>query len=198
MENPKAPTEDTNGGKMSHGQIATALAKAQAEIGQPKKDKKGYHGNMYADLAGVIKAIKKPFSDHGLSYVQIPTCTATEVTVKTILFHSSGESIESETTLPAKIIDPQKAGGAITYARRYSLNAIAGICGDDDDDGAEACGLPPVKKTKQKAAFDLARKQKLFEMMKERKVPADKMPSVAHEMQGKTLDKLDEVLKGMK
>ena len=35
--------------------------------------------------------------------------------------------------LPMKKKDPQAAGSAITYARRYALQAIAGIPSEDDD-----------------------------------------------------------------
>ena len=34
--------------------------------------------------------------------------------------------------------DPQGWGSAITYARRYALLALAGVAGEEDDDGAEA------------------------------------------------------------
>ena len=126
--------------------ITVALCKMQSQIEQPKKDKIGFHKNYYADLASVINCIRKPFFENGLSYTQIATCTSDSVTVITTIYHVSGEQIIGSTSLPAKNIDPQKAGASITYARRYSLCAMAGVCGEDDDDGALASGLTDNKK----------------------------------------------------
>jgi hypothetical protein len=47
--------------------------------------------------------------------------------------HKSGEWIEDTLVLPLSKRDPQAAGSAITYARRYSLQAIAGVPSADDD-----------------------------------------------------------------
>lgn len=116
----------------STSKIAASLAKCQGEIDPPKKDKKAYN-YWYTDLAGIISVIKEPMSNNGLSYTQSPTCTATSVTVKTNIFHTSGELISSTLTFPAKITNPQEAGSAITYARRYALSAILGIAAEDDD-----------------------------------------------------------------
>ena len=70
-----------------------------------------------------------------------------QITITTILMHESGEWMESEPfTLKATKIDPQGAGSAVTYGRRYSLSAILGVAWDADDDGAAASN--PIK-TKQ-------------------------------------------------
>ena len=64
--------------------------------------------------------------------------------------HTSGEWIETDPlTLRAVKTDPQGAGSAVTYGRRYSLSAALGVAWDDDDDGNEA-STPP--KAKPKAA----------------------------------------------
>ena len=47
--------------------------------------------------------------------------------------HSSGEWLESEFVLPITKQDPQSAGAALTYARRYALQSMAGIPNADDD-----------------------------------------------------------------
>ena len=47
--------------------------------------------------------------------------------------HVSGQWVESEFVLPIVKQDPQAAGSAITYARRYALQSIAGIPTADDD-----------------------------------------------------------------
>ena len=37
-------------------------------------------------------------------------------------------------------LNEQAIGSAITYAKRYALQAIVGISADEDDDGNSACG----------------------------------------------------------
>jgi len=50
-----------------------------------------------------------------------------------LLLHTSGQFLQMEYTLPTVKQDPQAAGSAITYARRYALQSIAGIPTADDD-----------------------------------------------------------------
>lgn len=114
--------------------LAAALCKAQSEMGGAVKDSANpFFKSKYADLTSVIKAIKQPFADNGLSYTQFPVSSEHGVGVLTRLMHSSGEYIEHEYILPLVKKDPQAAGSAITYARRYALQAMAGIPTADDD-----------------------------------------------------------------
>ena len=114
--------------------LADSLCKAQAEMGGAVKDSKNpFFKSDYADLTSVIKAIKEPFANHGLSYTQFPTNDEGRIGVVTLLMHESGEYLEHSYTLPTTKADPQSAGSAITYARRYALQSIAGIPTADDD-----------------------------------------------------------------
>ena len=114
--------------------LAASLCKAQAEMGGAVKDSKNpFFKSDYADLTSVIKAIKEPFANHGLSYTQFPTNDDGRIGVSTLLMHESGEYLEHSYTLPTTKADPQAAGSAITYARRYALQSIAGIPTTDDD-----------------------------------------------------------------
>ena len=123
-------------------EIATALNKAQAVMGGAKKDKNNpFFKSKYADLASVFEAIREPFADNGLSITQPMEVLENGRTVlKTKLLHISGEMIESSMLLP-EIADCQKLGSAITYLRRYSLMAIAGISPEDDDGNAAVKGI---------------------------------------------------------
>ena len=57
----------------------------------------------------------------------------------TTLIHTSGQWISGEYWLnPAKPNDPQALGSATTYARRYALSALVGVCSEEDDDGNAA------------------------------------------------------------
>jgi hypothetical protein len=54
--------------------------------------------------------------------------------VETVFVHESGETLECGILhVPAAKQDPQGYGSALTYARRYSLMAAAGIAPEDDD-----------------------------------------------------------------
>lgn len=120
-------------------ELAAALSRAQNEMGGAVKDSKNpFFKSNYADLTSVIKAIKQPFVNNGLSYAQFPVTSSggNGIGVKTILMHLSGQWIEEEFYLPLAKQDPQAAGSAITYARRYSLAALAGIPTVDDDSEA--------------------------------------------------------------
>lgn len=128
--------------------LAQALCKAQSAMGGAVKDSANpFFKSKYADLGSVVKAVKEPFADNGLSYVQFPVATERGVGVTTRLMHTSGQWLESEYVLPIVKPDPQAAGSAITYARRYALQAIAGIPTADDD--AEAAMLQARKTLKQ-------------------------------------------------
>ena len=117
-------------------ELATALCSAQAEMGGAVKDSNNpFFKSNYADLTSVIKVIKEPFAKHGLSFVQLPVTSVggNGIGVATMLMHDSGQWIQSEYLLPMDKVTPQGAGSAITYARRYALQALAGIPSVDDD-----------------------------------------------------------------
>ena len=126
-------------------ELASALNKAQAEMsGAKKKATNPFFKSKYSDMNAVVDAVRIPFCDNGLSYSQFPIFNDKCVGVETILMHSSGEWMSSILMLPMTKQDPQAAGSAITYARRYSLQAIAGIPSEDDD-GNTASAKAPAK-----------------------------------------------------
>jgi hypothetical protein len=118
--------------------LGAAMAKAQAEIKMPEKDKTNtfFNNSKYADLAAHLKVILPPFSSNGLTLMQFPRACAAGVDIETLLVHSSGEWISDILTVPVAKKDAQGLGSAITYGRRYALSAIAGTAGDDDDGNA--------------------------------------------------------------
>jgi hypothetical protein len=124
-----------------------ALAKAQAEIRAAAKDAENPHfRNKYADLASVWDACRGPLTRNGLGIVQLPERTEGGVSVTTMLTHSSGQWIRSSLEMPlAGNATSQQVGSAITYARRYSLSAVAGVAPDDDDGNAASEGAPKEK-----------------------------------------------------
>jgi len=119
-------------------ELAKSLCKAQGEMGGAAKGKDNpFFKSKYADLGAVIQAIKEPFSNNGLSYAQFPIEEGGRIGVETILMHASGEWLSQSFTVQLAKQDAQGAGSAITYCRRYGLQAVAGIPSEDDD-GNEA------------------------------------------------------------
>lgn len=149
--------------------FAEAFIKAQDSIEGAKKGKvntffkdgKG-NGSKYADLSACWDACRDALHDNGFAVLQFPCRSKKEgcIGMRTILLHSSGGSIEDVFYVPMK--DPtsaQQMGSAITYARRYALCSVVGICPEDDDGNAASKGtavrkaMPTPESPKE---FDLA------------------------------------------
>lgn len=95
------------------------------------------------------------FQDEGeeLEQATIPimeTVPVINVVVRTRLIHSSGQWIESDLSIPVSMgkNSAQSIGIATTYARRYSLMAIAGVA-PDEDDGESLTDAHPMDGTRQ-------------------------------------------------
>jgi len=135
-------------------ELANALNKAQNEMGGAiKSSVNPFYKSSYSDLSSVIKVIKQPFADNGLSFVQFPITSegGKGVGVSTMIMHSSGQWVQGEYLLPMDKITAQGAGSAITYARRYALQAMAGIpTVDDDAEAAMFRGQPVAQEPPQK------------------------------------------------
>lgn len=118
--------------------LTGALAKAQGQMKAAPLNKTNPHfKNKYADLASVIEAIRKPLADNGIAVTQTTELRDGAFCLVTRLAHSSGQWLAGEYLLPANV-SPQQLGSALTYARRYSLSAIACIAADEDDDAEGA------------------------------------------------------------
>ena len=128
-------------------ELAKALCKAQSEMGGAKKGADNpFFKSKYADLSAVIHAIKEPFANNSLSYVQFPIEDQGRIGIETILMHSSGEWMSQSFTVQLNKQDAQGAGSAITYCRRYGLQSIAGIPSEDDDGNSASAPKPaPVE-----------------------------------------------------
>jgi hypothetical protein len=128
-------------------ELATALCKAQGEMKFAVKDAANpFFKSRYADLASVIEAVKLPFANNGISFVQGTDFEDTAVIIETMLMHSSGEWLSSRLKMQPVKNDPQSVGSAITYGKRYGLQAIAGVPSDDDDGNAATHQSAPAAK----------------------------------------------------
>jgi len=126
------------------GKIAAALAKAQAEMANPKFDSQNPHfRNKFASLASVRNAVVPVLAKHGIAMTQDlgTTDDGKGILCLTTLHHESGELLRfGPLVMPASKPDAQGFGSAATYARRYSLMAVCGVVGDEDDDANAASG----------------------------------------------------------
>lgn len=128
----------------SINELATALCKAQSEIGPAAMNATNpFLKNRYADLNSIVEAIKPALANNGLSYVQMPgIATSGEfgIALTTRLMHESGQWLEDTFIMPMPTDERGKsimqvAGSAISYARRYALAAMLGVVADEDVDG---------------------------------------------------------------
>jgi len=127
-------------------EIAKAMCAAQAQMtGAKKTSVNPFFKSKYSDFVSVVEAVKTAFAENGLSYVQFPIEEAGRIGIETILMHSSGEFLSNSFTVALSKQDAQAAGSALTYCRRYSLQAIAGIPSEDDD-GNSASKAPTFTK----------------------------------------------------
>ena len=120
---------------MSDAQIDfdDALSRAFASIVSASKDNKGNFGT-YATLASVTEAIKPALVAEGFSWPQVLDVSEDGRTViVTTTLRRKGLSLSSVLPMPVGKPGPHGIGSAITYARRYALAAICGVCPEDDD-----------------------------------------------------------------
>jgi hypothetical protein len=125
---------------MVTGELATALAKFQAELPPIAKGETadaGTYTYAYADLTAVSAAVLPLLGSHGLAFTAWPNLNADgKFGLAYHLVHESGERWDGFYPLPSAG-SPQQIGSAITYARRYCLCAVTGAApGGDDTDAA--------------------------------------------------------------
>jgi len=141
--------------------LASALAKAQAELINPEKSLtaiirtgrpgEGERSFRYAPLASGLDIVRKTLGQHEIATIQ-STAIDTDagvVNLTTMLAHASGEWIASDWPVcpVAETANPQRMGAALTYARRYALFTLVGIAGEDDLDAPDLCEVPPSSPT---------------------------------------------------
>ena len=163
--------------------LIAALVEAQKELTAPpksstaevvsKKTGARFH-YTYAPLDIIIAHIRPTLAKYDLGFTQDVRGSQGRVGVRTVLLHVSGELWQGDWLDFVIEDDPQKAGSAISYARRYSLIAALGIMPEDeDDDGAAAqvatktAAPPQPKAAPAEPDKDAERRQRVREMILE-------------------------------
>src|SRR5215471_155424 len=136
--------------------LASALAKAQAELVNPEKSltatiRTGRPGDgersfRYAPLSSGLDIVRKTLGQHEIAALQTTAIdqAAGVVNLTTTLAHASGEWIASDWPVCpiTETANPQRMGAALTYARRYALFTLVGIAGEEDLDAPDLCDGP--------------------------------------------------------
>jgi ERF superfamily len=135
----------------SIGNIAAALAKAQAELINPEKSlvatirspfpQESDRTFRYAPLSSGLEIVRKSLGRHEIATFQTTAVDKDTglVRLTTLLAHSSGEWVSSEWPVCpiSDTASPRRMGAALTYARRYALFTLVGIAGEDDLDAPD-------------------------------------------------------------
>lgn len=141
--------------------LATALAKAQAQLVNPEKSLEATvrsegggsieRSFRYAPLSSGLDIVRKTLGQHEIATVQTTSIdeAAGIVRLSTVLAHAAGEWIASDWPVCAvsDTATPHRMGAALTYARRYALFTLVGIAGEDDLDAPDLPS-PTASKTK--------------------------------------------------
>lgn len=128
-------------------QLATALAKAQAEFSIAGLNQKNpFFKSNYADLESIIAASRPALCKYGLSVVQPPfTLEDGNSYLITILMHNSGQWIKSKAKHNPLKADVQSLSSYNTYLKRMCYTSLIGVVtGDNDDDGNAASVAPDI------------------------------------------------------
>lgn len=177
------------------GKLAAALAAAQGEFPAVTKDGKNpdVH-SKYATLDNIVAAVRPVLARHKIAVLQgVGACEGARIVVETTLAHESGEWMTTEAWVPlvGRRVkgggfgepDPQAAGSAITYARRYGLAAALSIAAEEDDDGRQS-SRPRENRDERPARRDERRPAPAQEQ------PAQPAPEAASDAQVATLKHL--------
>lgn len=117
--------------------LYTALLKAQKDFPLIKKTESNpFFKSKYAGLPSILEVVLPILNKHDLVLFQSPVTDGDRIGVKTIITYApTGEQATGEFTTMVAKNDPQGAGSAITYCRRYALVSMLGLNVDEDDDG---------------------------------------------------------------
>jgi hypothetical protein len=151
--------------------LASALAKAQAQLTNPEKSLTATIGPSrageaartfrYAPLSSGLDIVRKALGEHEIAILQTTAIDQGSgmVSLTTMLAHASGEWIASDWPICpiTEIATPQRMGAALTYARRYALFTLVGIAGEDDLDAPDLGTKPDGSPVRQNRPSDVGR-----------------------------------------
>jgi len=155
--------------------IYERLAMVRGMVSGVKKTAKNpFFKSSYADLNGVMDSLAPALVECNLIYVQYANRYdgVDVLTTELVNVSKPDEKIISHTHLVIPSADMQKLGGAITYARRYSLISMFGLEAIDDDGNLAVGKDKPMTATQlhnarisdAKATLDKAKKEENYDL----------------------------------
>jgi len=119
--------------------IYKKLLEVQKEIKPIVKDSVNPHfKNKYFDINTLLAEVKPVLNKHGLLLIQAVSMEfgKNALVTKIVDTEDKSDGMISYSALLPDVADAQKLGGAISYLRRYSLQAILALEAEDDDANA--------------------------------------------------------------
>jgi hypothetical protein len=117
-----------------------------------KDSKNDYLKSPYMSLPALLKAVKPPLLEQGVTiYSQLVVSDGYWVVRTTLSTIDGGEELSSDFPVPTESAQDlprptslQKIGSAVTYGVRYNLFALLAVCPESDDDGNSAMSSAPT------------------------------------------------------
>jgi len=125
-------------------ELTGALAKAQAEFQTAKRSHQNkYYQHRYEDLVDVVNASRPALTKHGLSVMQqIKHLEDGSSMLHTILFHSSGQWIETRLKLTPPKQEIQTLTSYLSSMKRLAYASLIGVVAESEDDDAFVADIP--------------------------------------------------------
>ena len=119
-------------------ELVAALIKFQQSVPTIHDNDNSYHGG-FANLPGILSTIGPKLRENGLAVSQLPEEINGQPGLRTTLLHTSGQSLTAVTPLAVNAgkNGTQEWGKAMTYTRRYALQAALGLCVGIEDNDAD-------------------------------------------------------------
>lgn len=147
-----------------------AFAAAMAEMPDiPKSGENKHLKRRYSTLDDLIRTARPVLAKHGLSLNWQPEISGDMISMRAIVRHSLGHSIEAVDTAPrdksGSMNHIQGGGSTQTYLKRFTGFAILGLSSGDenDDDGETADRGEPISEKQYNELRDLIQKANITE-----------------------------------
>ena len=154
-EHVKQAEAEQEAAPIDHADLEAAMAAMQAEVVDPLRDQEVNAGKLkfkYADLEGVLKAIRPVLKKHGLWISRHTEIQGGNIVMIAQMRHVKGGKGEAA-VYPVSGLNAshQQIGAGMTYAQRRLDSLVTGIASTDDNDAQGTADLGEGPKVKMSA-----------------------------------------------